>query len=775
MPIDQLNYVWQELLHGNLSIIYDLAYNSIINNEAIRILNLNPNEMVDYDKAELDLLIKISNIVYNNTESPPPLEDGIYDKLMVRARSISPDNYQIGAPSVTFNNEEFNNKMDSMDNRRNPIIIEPQSVRDGMFYKELSAAPPLDLSRIDIPVDRTKYVKQKKQNIVVPHKYPKLVGTLDKCKFVLNKEAMDLGCFDDPDVTIFERDFLGKHIQLGVINPYDQITLILELKYDGMSVEADVSHKIISARSRGDTNMDLAEDLNGVLKDYEFPYAQAIPDNESFGMKFECIITKDNLWKLGQLKGKTYKNGRNGVVGLMKSLDAYAYRDLITLVPLETSLDIDPVAEIEFMNKYYSNGVYLKYAVVTGDYNSVLYQVYQFVKEAEAIRDFMPFMYDGVVVHYYDNRIRQVLGRKNNVNQYSVAIKFNPMRKEATFTHYSFTVGQNGVITPLIHHTPVEFIGTIHTKSSGHSYQRFRELNLAPGDKIEIEYRNDVMPYVTRRDEEVFRRTPHQEPIRFPTHCPCCGTPLVFLDSGKTAVCNNYNCPERALARITNMMKKLNIKGFAESALAKLNVQSFTDLLSIKNNSKRAIEALGDVMGMKFLAVLEQFLQTRIDDYRVIGALGFTDIAVETWKKILSEVSINDIIYKSNNDLYNILCSLYGIGEVTARTIVNERGYFAKDIDTISKLPNINSSYHRPVQKTIRYTGCRPDEQLTEYLMSLGYDANPNASVTKSTDILIVPEVGHMSSKVKKSGPNTKIIALDEFKRNIDYYLKTYG
>ena len=64
------------------------------------------------------------------------------------------------------------------------------------------------------------------------------------------------------------------------------------------------------------------------------------------------------------------------------------------------------------------------------------------------------------------------------------------------------------------------------------------------------------------------------------------------------------------------MMKKLNIKGFAESALAKLNVQSFTDLLSIKNNSKRAIEALGDVMGMKFLAVLEQFLQTRIDDYR---------------------------------------------------------------------------------------------------------------------------------------------------------------
>ena len=50
----------------------------------------------------------------------------------------------------------------------------------------------------------------------------------------------------------------------------------------------------------------------------------------------------------------------------------------------------------------------------------------------------------------------------------------------------------------MIHYDPVEFYGTIHTKSSGHSYARFNELALHKGDIISVEYVNDVMPYVSR-------------------------------------------------------------------------------------------------------------------------------------------------------------------------------------------------------------------------------------------------------------------------------------
>lgn len=768
--MDALKYTIDELKKGNLNIIYDTRYANIIQAQALRILNMPYEAMTPYDMDILNDIIIISNIIYNNSESFPPLDDGIYDKLMVRYGHLNPNNYQIGSPVVNFNNQ-IEEDTDVLDGLYNPILIEPKSCREGLFYDELSSSPPLDLSLLDQPVDRTKYPTAKKQNIVVPHKYPKLVGTLDKCKFVLNKEAIDYGCFDDPDITIFERDFLGKHIQQGIIDPRQNITLILELKYDGMSVEADVTNKIISARSRGDVNQDLAEDLTSVLGDYVFPRAPKIKDSEAFGMKFECIITKNNLYRLGELKGRPYKNARNGVVGLMKSLDAYAYRDLITLVPLETSLYIDPIAEIEFMNKYFTTDVYLKYAVVQGDYNHVLFQVFQFVKEASAIREYMPFMYDGVVVHYYDSVIKERLGRVNNVNKYSVAIKFNPMTKDAKFLGYTFTVGQNGVITPMIHHTPVEFIGTIHTKSSGHSLQRFNELRLAIGDTIEIQYRNDVMCYVTRRVEDIDPHR-HRDIVEFPLYCPVCGNRLSFYDSGKTAICTNYECPGRRTARVVNMMKKLNIKGFAESSVDKIGLMNLTDLISITNTPERVITALGDANGRKFLESVDNLRSTPIDDYRVIGSLGFTNIAIETWKKILQNITINDIIYNTDAQLYQSLQDIKGIGETTARTVMDERHLFMTDLKSISLLGNVRISYHAPVKRTVRYTGCRPDDELTAYLEAKGFDANPNASVTKSTDILIVPEVGHDSSKVRKCGPQTKIIAIDEFKRNIDYYLR---
>ena len=67
------------------------------------------------------------------------------------------------------------------------------------------------------------------------------------------------------------------------------------------------------------------------------------------------------------------------------------------------------VEEIEFMNKYYSTGEQLRYVVISGNYDSVMYQVRQFVMETEAMRDndILPFLYDGVVVSYLDQGIRK--------------------------------------------------------------------------------------------------------------------------------------------------------------------------------------------------------------------------------------------------------------------------------------------------------------------------------------------------------------------------------
>ena len=759
-----LNKILSQLLSGDLSC---LSSDNIIKVSEDAIDLLNKTTLDEYDQMCANLIITISQIVYNNTDrSVLFLDDGIYDLLLEKYREYNKQ-FQVGSPVVKFNQDE---EVISEKEFIEPMtfIENPETFRqESLFYDDLIKTPPLD-KRLFQDIDRNSGRIISKKNINVPHMYPKLVGSLDKCKFTLNKEAMERDVFDDDNVKVFERDFLGKHLQMGLIDMNTPFELVAELKYDGVSVEADVTNQVLSARSRGDVNEDIAADMTDIFGGYVFPYAPEIPKEEAFGMKFEAILSYINLDKLGYLKGKYYKNSRNGIIGLLGSSDAYDYRDLITLVPLATSIeDIDRVTEIEFLNKYYNSGEYLRYSILHGTYTEILYQVYKFVKEAEVMRNMLPFMYDGVVISYRDPKIIKALGRENSINKYSVAIKFNPLVREAVFTGYTYTIGQDGIITPMIHYTPVEFYGTIHTKSSGHSYSRFMDLGLAIGDIVQVEYTNDVMPYVTKPKVQKNFNNPNLPEV-FPSVCPYCGTAIVINESGKSAICPNKECPERIIAKMANMMAKLNLKDFGEETFRSLGTKSLSQLL---NYSYDDIKSLGPTNADKLLSRINELKSIPIYDYKLMGSIGFTGIAIEMWKKILNAVPLMDIVTDDDDTLYLKLRSIKGIGDVTARTIVAERHDLSDDISAILALDNLLISFGMKFNKVIRYTGCRPDDELTNYLTSKGCDARGDAGVTKNTDILVVPYIGFSSSKTSKVGDSTIIVDIAAFKANPDEYI----
>ena len=759
-----LNKILHSLMSGNL---IELNPNNItkVSDEAVRIIQKPVLE--EYDQLNASMIISISQIVYNNTDrSILFLDDGVYDLLLEKYRNYN-ENFQVGAPVVYFNQDGEATKKSELIQPMEFLDNSNEFIQNSLYYDDLSKRPPIDMN-IYRDIDRNSGRIISKKNVNVPHMYPKLVGSLDKCKFTLDKEAMERDVFEDENVKIFERDFLAKHLQMGLIDYNTPFELIAELKYDGISVEADVTNRIISARSRGDANNDIAADLTPVLGGYVFPYAPEMPDEEAFGMKFEAIITYYNLDRMAKLRDKNYKNSRNGIIGLFGASDAYDYRDLITLIPLATSIeDIDRVTEIEFLNKYYNSGEYLRYSILKGTYTEILFQVYKFVKEAETIRNIMPFMYDGVVISYRDPKIIKALGRENSINKYSIAIKFNPLVREAIFTGYSYTIGQDGTVTPMIHYTPVEFYGTIHSKSSGHSYKRFNELGLAIGDIVQIEYTNDVMPYVTK--PEIQNNFSNQnQPIPFPTNCPCCGTPLIINPSGKSAICPNKNCSERIISKMANMMAKLNLKDFGEETFRALGTTSLHQLLNYKFED---VEFLGHLTALKLIERIEEIKNTPIYDYKIMGAIGFTGLATETWRKILNVIPLYDIINLSDGELFIALSNIKGIGSKSAAIIIEERHILKDDLNSIMELKNVISSFGLKQGMIIRYTGCRPDEELTAYLTSKGCDARPDAGVTKNTDILVVPYHGFSSSKVNKVGDNTKIVDMAAFKANPDLYI----
>lgn len=755
-----------QLMIDQLMIGQDIVDDKFINERTSRILETQyPTEN---DITDADNIIKISNVLFNYTDRPIlPLDNGIYDLLMVWIQRYK-INYQVGAmpaPIQSISQQVTENEQPLI----NPIIkLEPKKgmTDDQMIFKDNIMARRKILSKMFLETPMFKIDPLKKQNVNTPHKYPKLVGTLDKCKFVINQQAIDKGVFGDANVQVFERDFIHKLLDQGVITPDQRFGMVLELKYDGVSVEAEVSDRVITALSRGDTNNNIATNLTPVLKGYKFFKAEGIIDpDDVFGMKFEAMLSNLDLSRLGRDREKTYKNPRNAMTGLLGASDANRWIDYITLVPLATSLDMNRIDEIEFMNKYYDSGEMLRYAVIEGTYQEILYQVKRFADEAEYLRPIMPYIYDGIVCSFIDKDIIDKLGRVNSVNKWQMAIKFNPQKAITVFYGYTFSVAQNGVITPVAHYKPVELFGCTHSKTTVHSYERFMKLSLKEGDIVSIELINDVIPYINNMDIKDNEFNPN-EVIPFPENCPSCGSKLVLSKTGKTAMCPNHRCPGRALSIVVNMFAKIGFKDFSEESIKAIGtINNLSDLLNITIDDVRC---LGDTEGQNFMNRLEEFRTIPIPDYRIVGALGFTDVATQKWKLILNKIPIPQII-TNEPDLRNILLSIKGIGPSTADTIVSELDVFADDLRAICNMPNIIWTYGIKLNKKIRFTGVR-DKALTAELSSLGYDIAENG-VPLDTDILLVPDENYVSDKTKKVSKDCIIIDIDTFKANRDLYL----
>ena len=704
-----------------------------------------------YYHTNLYKLLKICNIIYNNAPNVmSPLNDDVYDRLVVLCRNQGVE-YPIGSPAVQFNIE---GDVDSgaVD------IPDATTKREVMTIVDTTMPYFKDLTRNHLLFKEDYYIEDlsnepkdfKKKRVATTEN--NLCGTLDKCKYVFNKDAQADGMFMDPTVSIFERDFLMRHVQMGVVNP-NYVCLIATLKYDGISVECQIENGVvIGAFTRGDTNNDEATDLTPIFKGLRFPHCM-YPNR--CNVKFEVIITDKMLEYLKVSYDKHYANPRNAVIGLMGGLDARAFRDIVTLVPLESDIYFKPnvlnsrrTVEINFLNNHFRKMVDLRSVVIQGNVSEVLYKVKQYCESANRLRGYMGFWFDGIVIEYADDRIRQVLGKRKAIPNYSIAIKFPPLTAQSTFTHYTYSVGQTGIVTPKAHFLPVYFMGQKHDKASVHSLRKVNEFGLRAGDKVNLTFVNDVMVYLTPAPIEE-QPADNPNPVEyFPERCPSCGNQLMMSESGDTAYCINVNCPERSIGRMTGFLERLNVSGFDKAAIRALQIHNVRDLLSITDEKARLV--LGDVLGPKFIETIQAMLETEYPDYRLLHAIGFTGCGAEGWKKVFRHFRIESLLTATDHELGG-LTNISGIGDKFVLTVITERRHLLDDIRIVLQrfkiLKTPLNSYSRG---GVRFSGVR-DKQLEGLFNKAGYEADGNASVNKDTVILIVPMMGYESTNVTKA------------------------
>ena len=743
----------------------------------LRVLSL--DEWDDEIIETVRMALIISNILYNNSDKGQVLlTDGVYDLLLEKYKSYR-SNFPIGSEYINMNTTE-NKPVETKAEEDNGSIEAPFTViteaADMLYYQDLiknDHSSEFNLSQI--PPFTYEYTRTANMRNV-PHSNLELVGTLDKCKFALTMEAIEQGVDKDPSVKIFERDFIGEHIKRGIIDPNQPQCLIAELKYDGVGVVVKVKNgEVIYAYTRGDTENDKSVDLTDFLGGYQFPRAKHIGGEVE--IKCEMIILNPYLNYFRQYFGMDYRNSRMAAIGIMGRTDALRYRDFVTLVPLKTDIiddetghHLNRLVEIEFLNEYYAREVNLKAALMHGNYVQLLYCVKKFVEEAQFMRQYFPFLYDGVVISYMDENIIERLGRESFVDKYSVAIKFTPLKVQTQFLGYTYTIGKNGVITPILNYNPVEFYGTVHSKSSGHSYSRFQDLALKLGDYIEVSYVNDVMPYATKPDLDINRNNPNPV-IEFPTTCPFCGSPLFISPSGKSVSCVNMQCPGIIAARLTSMLELLGVRDFSEEAILKImencNIISFADFMELDENK---VSFLGPTMSVKLIQEINKLKTESIYDYEIMGSIGFSNIGKKKWQLILNKIPLNHIISLSDEELAEELHQIKGIGQGIIDTIIENREYFLRDIEYICNMSNIVPYLYKETSYKIKFSGIR-DKDLTQYLRSLGLEADDGA-VTKDTSILIVPSEDYSSAKTQQAVKyNIPILVYKDFVEHMDDYI----
>ena len=721
------------------------------------------SQAIPADKiTDIQNVVRICNVVYNNQANGiPVIDDDSYDKIIVLMRKSNID-VPVGSLPVQLDDVKMQktsqNDKALLDTQGRLVIAQKvPNFKNMLFWNSLTTniTPPMNEDYIR---DTTVVSQVKKRVREVPHAYD-MCGTLDKAKYVLNYDAQCAGAYVDRTVNILERDFFEANIRSGNINP-NFLNVLVSLKYDGVSIEATiVDDKIVRACSRGDTGANKATDYTEVFEGYTFPRATqaGLKTNGEIGIKFEAILTLDAYKVLRDEYGKNYANLRNGVAGLLNGLDARRFRDFLTLVPLESSLTVDRISEVEFLNKYYSRGIDFRCEYFAGTYAEVLFKIKKYVEEAESLREYMKFIYDGVVVELVNPVIRQKLGKHGSIPNYAIAVKFNPMKRVTTFLYYKYSVGQDGIITPIAYFDQVEFFGGVHDHASAHSYERFKQLNLRPGDKVILTYVNDVMPYLTKAPDSM--QVPNNNPpIPFPTTCPSCGSPLGVSDSEKSAVCINLACPSRSKARLTNCLAKLGVKDISEETVSDLvdtfHITKLKDFYDVIERKEELIKLVGPAKALS-LSLQLKAIQNECNyfDYQYIGALGFDNLAVKTWKIIMEQFSFDRLVHAiADRSELDHLTAIHGIGPISVDTIREELNFFAEDIKFIYGTFKYQKSKWNGGKKqmAIRFSGIR-DANLVNKLTEMGYDADPDSSVTKDTVMLIVPYVGFSSGKVSKA------------------------
>ena len=198
-------------------------------------------------------------------------------------------------------------------------------------------------------------------------------------------------------------------------------------------------------------------------------------------------------------------------------------------------------------------------------------EVLDFVHYWTTRRFELPVATDGIVIKVDDLRQQDQLGFTAKSPRWAIAYKYPAEAARTRLNEVQYNVGRTGAVTPVAVLTPVPLAGTVVRRATLHNANQIGALDLRLGDLVFVEKGGEIIPKITGVD--LTARPAGAVPIRYPTECPACGTPLVRPEGEAHFRCpNERGCPPQLKARLEHYVsrKALNIDGLGAETVGRL-------------------------------------------------------------------------------------------------------------------------------------------------------------------------------------------------------------
>ena len=554
--------------------------------------------------------------------------------------------------------------------------------------------------------------------------------------------------------------------------------IVGELKFDGTSISLTYEHgRLVRAVTRGDGTQ--GDDVtNNIVTIRSIPL-QLNPGNwpDKFEVRGEVLLPWANFEQLNRERQfneePLFANPRNAAAGTLKlqkssevarrGLDAVFYFLLGDSLP--------------YPDHYRNMKAVGEWGLKVSPQMTVLHsieEVHKFITYWDVERKKLPVATDGLVFKINDLSQQQELGFTAKSPRWAIAYKFAPERECTRLQSVSWEVGRSGVITPVANLSPVLLSGTIVKRASLHNADIIESLGIHEGDMLYVEKGGEIIPKIVGVDDK--QRRSNAEPVKFVTHCPACGTPLVRIEGEAAWVCpNKYHCPPQIAGRIEHFVGRhmMDIDGIGEELAKELYesglVENIADLYDLRVEDLLMLDRLGIKSAERIVKGIKQSLNVPYE--KVIFALSIPNVG-ETTAKILAKASgsLDRLMAMKAEEL----ASINEVGPIIADSIIE---YFADELnqEIIRRLQDVGVQFEAQISQTtevsnrlegkkIVISGVFAKHSRDEYKMLIEQHGGKNVgSISKNTDYVLAGENMGPAKLEKANALGIRIIDEDEF------------